>query len=301
MITHMKNNKKIVIFSISILFLIIISIFSYKFIFVKQGNVSDKLLVAFLDIGQGDSIFIQTPNDKQILIDGGPSKTILTELGKIMPFSDKTIDVVISTHPDSDHIGGLPFVLDSYQVSNIFYDGIVADTKTDQSFDQKMKIENAKIVKVDKEQRIVIDEKDNIYLDIIFPDRNSEGWETNTASIVAKLVYKNNSFLLTGDSPVEIERYLVEKYGEKYLDIDVLKLGHHGSRTSTSVDYLKSTTPALGIISAGRNNRYDHPHKEVLELLSLYKIPYLSTQNSGTIKLYSDGNDILYENKSVLR
>lgn len=297
----MKNNKKIVIFSISILFLIIISIFSYKFIFVKQGNVSDKLLVAFLDIGQGDSIFIQTPNDKQILIDGGPSKTILTELGKIMPFSDKTIDVVISTHPDSDHIGGLPFVLDSYQVSNIFYDGIVADTKTDQSFDQKMKIENAKIVKVDKEQRIVIDEKDNIYLDIIFPDRNSEGWETNTASIVAKLVYKNNSFLLTGDSPVEIERYLVEKYGEKYLDIDVLKLGHHGSRTSTSVDYLKSTTPALGIISAGRNNRYDHPHKEVLELLSLYKIPYLSTQNSGTIKLYSDGNDILYENKSVLR
>lgn len=297
----MKNNKKIVIFSISILVLIIISIFSFRFIFSKNNNAPDKLLVAFLDIGQGDSIFIQAPNNKQILIDGGPSKSILTELGKIMPFSDKTLDVVIATHSDSDHIGGLPFVFDSYQVSNIFYDGIKTDTKTDQSFEEKMKIENAKIVKVKKEQRIMIDEKDNVYLDIIFPDRNDDGWETNTASIVAKLVYKNNSFLLTGDSPIEIERYLVGKYGEKYLDIDVLKLGHHGSRTSTSVDYLKATMPRLGIISAGTNNRYGHPHKEVLELLKSYKIPYLSTQNSGTIKLYSDGNDILYENKSILR
>lgn len=297
----MKNNKKIVIFSISILVLIIIFVFSFRFIFSKNNNAPDKLLVAFLDIGQGDSIFIQAPNHKQILIDGGPSKSILTELGKIMPFSDKTLDVVIATHPDSDHIGGLPFVFDSYQVSNIFYDGIKTDTQTDKSFEEKMKIENAKIVKVDKEQRIMIDEKDNVYLDIIFPDRNDDGWETNIASIVAKLVYKNNSFLLTGDSPVEIEKYLVGKYGEKYLDIDVLKLGHHGSRTSTSVDYLKATTPRLGIISAGTNNRYGHPHKEVLELLKSYKIPYLSTQNSGTIKLYSDGNDILYENKSILR
>ena len=130
-------------------------------------------------------------------------------------------------------------------------------------------------------------------IDILFPDRDTDEWETNTASIVAKLVYGNNSFLLTGDSPTAIENYLSMIDGRN-LKSDVLKAGHHGSRTSTSESFANLVSPEYAVISAGKNNQYGHPHKEVLDILEKIKSVILKTYENGTISFSSDGEAVRY-------
>ena len=132
-----------------------------------------------------------------------------------------------------------------------------------------------------------------MYLNILFPDRDNEDWETNTASIVTKLTYGDTSFLLTGDSPIAIEKYLSMIDG-KNLKSDVLKAGHHGSRTSTSESFASLVSPEYAVISAGKDNRYGHPHKEVLDILEKIKATILKTYELGTISFSSDGEKINY-------
>lgn len=249
--------------------------------------------VAFLDIGQGDSIFIQAPNGKQMLVDGGRGGLVLAELGKVMPFADRSIDVVIGTHPDADHIGGLVDVLDKYSVENIIEPGSTSKSKIYQTLENK--IDEKKIAHIlgRAGQRIILDKEKNVYFEILYPDvENVSHLETNDASIVGKLVYGNTSVMLTGDSPISKELHLVNT-NPKILDVDILKLGHHGSRTSSSIQFLQATSPHLSIISAGLNNSYGHPHKEVLDKLKILNIPYLATYKGGTIICQSDAIVIL--------
>ncbi|MCI0566546.1 MBL fold metallo-hydrolase, partial [bacterium] len=137
-----------------------------------------------------------------------------------------------------------------------------------------------------------IDLGDGAVLDILFPDRDMIHAETNTSSIIVKLTYGDTSFLLTGDSPTAIEQYLAATYGEQ-LDVDILKLGHHGSRTSTSEIFLSATTPEYAIISSGKNNSYGHPHKEITSLLATRNITALNTADTGTVVFQSDGRSII--------
>ena len=250
------------------------------------------LTVAFLDVGQGDAIFIEAPGGKQVLIDGGPNKKVLRELAKQMPFYDRSLDLLIATHPDKDHIGGFPAVLNSYEVAVFLESEVLCKNSICEKLDKQ--IQDKGIEKKIARRGMVIDLDDGIYLEVLFPDRDATNLETNLASIVLKLVYGEDSFLLMGDSPKAIEEYLIFLDAEN-LAVDVLKLGHHGSRTSSSEFFLGATSPEVVIISAGKNNRYGHPHPEVLDILKKFEVKILRTDEDGTIIIKSDGAGFLGE------
>lgn len=252
---------------------------------VLASSTDGKLLVAFLDVGQGDAIFIQAPNGNQVLVDGGKGGAVLSELGKLMPFSDRTIDTVIATHPDLDHIGGLPEVFARYEVGMFLEPGVADEGADYQALIRSAQEEGLVPVRARRGMTLALDE--GVYLEILFPDRDVAGVEANLGSIVARLVYGDTSVLLTGDSPIAIEEYLAAGYGER-LKSDILKLGHHGSKTSSSEVYLGYVDPAYGIVSAGCDNSYGHPHKEVVDRLVQFEVKKLSTCELGTIVFESD-------------
>ena len=256
---------------------------------VYQRRPSDILVVYFLDIGQGDAIFINSSTHGRVLIDGGPNRKILSELGKILPFADKRIDVVVETHPDKDHIGGLPEVISRYKVGMFIEPGVESENSIDDELQKRVQSKN--IPTLLARRGMVVNFGDGAKLRILFPTQGVSNWEPNRASIVAKLVYGDKSFLLTGDSPIVIENVLL-KYGTSTLDSDVLKAGHHGSRTSTSLPFATAVSPDYVVISAGKDNTYGHPHKEVLDILEKIGSQVFSTAELGTMKFETDGKTL---------
>lgn len=247
------------------------------------------LVVAFLDVGQGDSIYIEAPNGNQILIDGGPNSAVVRELSKVMPFYDRSIDVLVATHPDKDHIAGLIDVISSYEIGSLLEPGVISDTGASKTLDAIAREQN--IARVQARRGMRIDLGDGVYADILFPDRDVARIETNTGSIILRVVYGETEFMLTGDSPKSIERYLVGKDGGN-LESDVLKAGHHGSKTSSSEEFVSTVNPEYVVISAGKDSQYGHPHKEVIDLFEKSNIKILSTAESSTIIFISDGKTI---------
>ncbi len=247
------------------------------------------LKVYFLDVGQGDAIFIETPAKKQMLIDGGKNRRVISELGGIMPFGDKTIDIVMATHPDADHIGGLPAVVERYDVELFLEPGVESDNSLDEELEKRLNEKNVSQVLARRGQ--IINFGDGAKLVILFPNQDVSNWETNDASIVAKLEYGVSSFLLTGDSPIRIENILLN-LDKEILNSDVLKAGHHGSRTSTSLMFAEAISPEYAIVSAGKDNTYGHPHQEVLNILQKVGTQILSTVSLGTIKFETDGQNL---------
>jgi len=258
---------------------------------VYERQPSDILTVYFLDVGQGDAIFIDSPQHGRALIDGGANRKVLSELGKILPFADKRIDVMVETHPDKDHIGGLPEIVSRYKVGMFLEPGVESDNTIDDELKRRVKDKN--IPKLFARRGMVLNFSDGVKLQILFPlpDQDVSNWETNRASIVAKLVYGNKSFLMTGDSPIQIEEALLSLNPE-ILDSDVLKAGHHGSKTSTSLKYARAVSPDYAVISAGKDNTYGHPHQEVLDILEKVGAKIVSTADSGTIKFETNGKTL---------
>ncbi len=253
---------------------------------VYQKNASDLLRVYFFNIGQGDAIFIDSPTQGRVLIDGGRNRQIIAELGKVLPFGDKRIDVVIATHPDADHIGGLPEIISRYQVGLLLEPGVESENEIDDELRKRVAEKNVPTLLA--RRGMVVNFGDGVKLTILFPDRDVSRWETNDASIVAKLEYGESSFLLTADSPIKTENILLN-FNSQILDADVLKVGHHGSRTSTSITFAEAVTPEYAVISAGKNNSYGHPHQEVLNILEKVGAKIFNTAESGTIKFETDG------------
>lgn len=250
---------------------------------------SPYLQVHFLDVGQGDSALIVTPSGVQVLVDGGPDASVLRKLGEHMSFFDRTIDIVVGTHPDKDHIGGLIDVLKRYSVAKILTTENKGETSTSGLYNKLKKAEGAEILFARRGQTIVLDASTT--LRILFPDSDPTDMESNTSSIVFQLQYGSSTFMFTGDSPKNIEEYLVLAEGE-HLKSDVSKLGHHGSRTSSSQLYLDTVQPQFAIVSAGKNNKYGHPHVEVTDMLFNKHIEMLETSKEGTITMLSDGKHV---------
>ena len=247
------------------------------------------LVVAFLDVGQGDAVFVEAPNGNQVLIDGGPNKSVLRELSKQMPFYDRTIDTVILTHPHLDHYAGLNEVLKKYKVSLEMDSGTKVKGAGFGEFENLVKGKNIKSLYAKRGMRINLDR--DLYLDILLPVINDENLSEHDGMLVSRLVYKKNSFLLTGDMEDNMENYL---FGLGVsIKSDVLKVGHHGSKTSTSEKFLGLVNPELAVISAGKNNKYGHPHQEVTNRLAGFEIPTLRTDEKGTIVIESDGEKIM--------
>lgn len=256
---------------------------------VHSEKQSDLLHIYFFDIGQGDSIFIESPTHGRVLIDGGPDRDVLSELGKVLPFGDTRIDVIIGTHPDKDHIGGLPEIIGRYNVGAFI--GTEVQSENVLSYELEQRIRDRGIPHLLAKRGTVIDFGDGAKLIILFPDRDVTTWETNDASVVALLMYKERSFLLTGDATLKTELTLLS-LDEAVLNADVLKVGHHGSRTSTSKLFADAVSPEYSIISAGKNNTYGHPHKEVLTQLTQAGSVILSTAEKGTIMFETDGREL---------
>ena len=250
------------------------------------------LRVSFLDIGQGDAIFIESPTHKRLLLDGGPDKKVLSELGKRMPFGARTVDVMVESHPDKDHIGGLPAVVDRYEVGAFLEPGVESANTIDDALHARVKARH--IPDILARRGMVVDFGDGAKLLILFPNQDVSRWDTNDASIVAKVAYGETSFLLTGDSTKKAEGILLS-LGKTILRSDVLKAGHHGSHTSTSLPYAEAVSPAYAVVSAGKGNTYGHPHQETLDTLARVGAQVLATEDvanlkgQGTITFESDG------------
>jgi competence protein ComEC len=277
-------------YRIYVLFVLILgATFAGYAVYVERPS---ELTVSFLDVGQGDAILINTSQRQQILIDGGPGKAVLRELSKEMPFYDRSIDAVILTHPDADHVGGLPDVLSNYEIGIVMEPGVESDSAIYKEFEKIIEEKNIKKILARKGMRFEL--SDGAYLLVLFPDRDVSGMETNDASIVAKLVYGNTSFLFTGDSPSKMENYLISLDPES-LDVDVLKAGHHGSKTSSSEAFVNYTSPKYAVISVGKDNKYGHPNKEVLDIFNNLGAKILRIDELGQIIFKSDGTNLRLE------
>ena len=285
-----KNKVVFVIFFI--LFGLNVSAYSA----VYQIRQVEGLEIVFFDIGQGDSALIETSQGHQILVDGGPGSEILEKLADEMPFWDKEIDLVILTHTEHDHIAGLLEVLKRYKVDYILWTGAINNTLEYKEWLDLIGKEGALVKIAQAGQRIKVGKG---YLEILHPFENLEGInvkDINDTSVVFRLVFKDISFLFTGDIGKPVEKELIEKND---LDSDVLKVGHHGSKTSSSLEFIQSVSPSAAVISCGKNNRYGHPHEDVLQILESCDISILRTDQNGYIKIFSDGSSFNVEPQTL--
>jgi len=273
--------------------LILVAILAADVLFglYASGLKQPYMEVTFFDVGQGDSAFIETSLNHQILLDGGPDSKVLEKLEEEMPLFDRTIDLVILSHPDSDHITGLLEVLKRYEVLNVLWSGIEKDSALLDEWNNLLSLEGANVFIAKRGLNLSFGEAES--LEVFYPIESLEG-ETipnmNNSSVVFKLIYGETSFLFTGDIYKEVEEKVLA-LGVP-LDSDVLKISHHGSKTSTTEEFLTTVSPRVAVISCGADNSYGHPHQETLEVLNKYGINIFRTDLKGDIKLISDKNKI---------
>ena len=253
---------------------------------ISTGN---ELKVHFIDVGQGDSILVQF-KDKNLLIDAGPRSSSNDLLKYLKGINLTKLDYVVATHPHEDHIGGMPEIIKNFEIGEFYAPKKQASTKIFQTMVEDLKKKNHKI-NVAK-AGVSLDMDSDISVEMIAP--NSSDYENvNNYSAVIKVTYKDTSFLFTGDAEKLSEKEILQK---KYdIKADVLKLGHHGSSTSSSKEFLDKVNPKIAVASLGKNNDYGHPHKEIIKAMKDRKISFYRTDELGTIVLKSDGKNITKE------
>jgi len=241
------------------------------------------LEISFLNVGQGDAILIDYLARYQVLIDGGPNKErLLTELNKVMPWGDREIEIVILTHPDKDHLAGLTALLQDYQVGIFLDNGQTAETEIYHQLEDGLKKKNIARKPLQEGSKIEIGRF--LKFKAYNPDEISNHHSTrNDSSIVLRMDFGKNSFLFTGDAEFKAEKDML--YDEEDVDVDWLKAGHHGSKCSTSKEFLKKVTPQFAVISVGKGNRFGHPTKETLERLKQAGAEVYRTDQQGTIRV----------------
>ncbi len=272
--------------------ILLICLLSFNFLLLDfYFHLPEKRAVIYiLDVGQGDSILIKTIDDKYILIDSGPDKKAIYQLQKIIPFWRRKLDLVILTHPDKDHVGGLPDILEYYDVNLFLFNEIEHDNK-----------EYNQVLSIIEEYDIVtsiVDEYSDYqigccsYIDTLWPTQNfkkdfyeSQSVDTNSISTAFVLMIDGLQMYFGGDLEAQYEERIFET--NEY-DLDVIKVGHHGSKSSTSRKFLQLTNPEIAVISVGKNNKFSHPSTEVLQNLETLNILIERTDQSGAIKVYPD-------------
>lgn len=242
-----------------------------------------------LDVGQGDALFIEAPTGEQMLVDGGPSHVVLEKLGRAMPLFDRTIDVVVLTHPDADHIAGLVGVLGRYRVKKLLLTGVTKNTAVVREF---WRVARERKVSAEFVRRgSVVHLSSDVAYSVLFP---TDEWlakkklDTNDTSVIGRLDYRAFSLLLPGDASEKEEAGLLAT--QQALSSTVLKVGHHGSRTSTTEALLDAVRPSIAIISVGADNSYGHPTPATLKRLQQRHIPFLRTDLGSDIILESRGD-----------
>jgi competence protein ComEC len=246
-----------------------------------------KLVVNFLDIGQGDAILLSLPTGEHVLVDGGPEQLVLEELGEVMPFLDRKIDLMVLTHPHADHIMGLVQVLKRYEVEEVLLSGVNYWSSIYDEFLREIRRQNipTQVAQADDDFSI-----GSVNFDILFPFESMLGdnlSNLNNGSVIMKIIYKDQSLLLTGDAEIEVEEALVEAHDRGDIDLraDVLKSGHHGSRTASSWEFLERVQPTTAVIQSGVDNSFGHPHEETLTSYFRMGLTVHRNDLSGRIQL----------------
>lgn len=298
-----QNRKKSTIPVIIVILLIIIpSVFSA----VNNQNTKDKptlaagnddnLVVHFLDVGQGDSAFIELPDGRCMLIDAGTSEYGTAIAETVSDYGYSMIDYVVATHPHADHIGGMTNVVESCNIGEIYMPRASTNTKTFENLltsisDKGMSINTAKA-------GVEVYSDSSLKMEFLAPVSDSYD-DLNNYSAVLKITYGSNSFLFTGDAE-DISENEMLAYDYSALSSDVLKVGHHGSDSSSTVEFLNAVQPQYAVLSCGQGNSYGHPHGEVIERLNAIGVHTYRTDQQGTTTVVCDGNgvfDIQYEDK----
>lgn len=284
----MLETEKKFIKLISALIVVVLILLGYAFFQDKDRD----LQIVFFDVGQGDAILIKTPNDQKILIDGGPDNKLVNKIGKYFSFADKTIDLMILTHAHSDHLVGLVEILKRYQVNKVLYNGPAHTTPEFFQFLELIKENNIPLEVPLAGQEYIF--SGDIKLKILYPFvnlTNEKLEDLNEGSLVSQLIYKENKFLFMSDLPQELEKIVLESNND--LTSAVIKIGHHGSRYSTSDQLLKEVRPQLAIISVGEDNKFGHPDPLTIDKLDKNGIKISRTDQNGEIIIKSDGQGII--------
>lgn len=270
-------------------FFIVISIL---FLVTFQSGMTGGLEVHFFDVGQGDAILIRTPANQNIIIDGGPDNSFMAKLGQALPFYDKTIDLMILTHPHDDHIFGLVEVLKRYQVNQVLYTGVLHPTQAYLDWLSIIKEKEIPLRIALAGQEFVFDE---VKLKIIYPFKdftNQKVENLNNTSIVTQLIYSDVKVLFTGDLEFEAEEGIIQSSIINPQSL-VLKSGHHGSGTSSSEEFLKKIMPKYAIIMAGKDNKFGHPSLRTLARYERLNTKVFRTDLNGDILLQTNGHEVL--------
>lgn len=254
-------------------------------------GLNDELRVSFIDVGQGDSEFIELPNGETMLIDAGTNETGKNVVDYIKSLGYTSIDYVVGTHPHEDHIGGLDDVIKTFDIGSIYMPKVTADTKTFEDVLDAAESKNL-MINTAKSGVSIMDTED---LSVKFLAPTLDIYEnTNDYSAVVKVVYGDTSYLFTGDAEEFSESLITDD-----VNADVLKVGHHGSSTSTSTEFLKKVSPSSAVISCGKDNSYGHPHSETLQKLADIGTAVYRTDELGTIVSVSDGKTINFDTNNT--
>ncbi len=259
---------------------------------VNAATGSDLLKVHYIDVGQGDSIYIQY-KDYDILIDAGDNNMGDRVVNYLKPLIKGNLELVIATHPDADHIGGMDTVLKSFKANKIIDSGMSGTSITYSDYLKQVnaQVKNGTVYSGDSDMTINI--SNGVKLDII--ETGDNNGSTNNNSVVAKLTYEKIKYLFTGDMEQKVEKKILNRD----LKADVLKAGHHGSKTATSPEFLQKVNPKYTIISAGPNNKFGHPHAETINTLNSFNIPYYITKDLGNIIVSTNGTSLSINDDEV--
>ena len=245
---------------------------------------NDLLRVHFIDVGQGDSILIESPNKHYMLIDAGTKGAGQDVVKYLSSLDIEKLDYVVATHPDVDHIGGLIEVLNSLTIDNFIDSGKVHTTATYGEMLALIETKNIPFQVTKTNDEVLLDE--NLQISVLSANQNAK--DNNDASIVLKVVYGEISFLLTGDAGIELEEEMLANFDMR---ATILKAGHHGSNTSSSLKFVESVHPESTILSYGQDNSYGHPHYEVIQNLKQAGSKIYGTAEAGTIVVETDGEE----------
>lgn len=269
---------------------ILISLYIFNNFTLKNSLYTlspNNMLIHYIDVGQGDCILVQV-NNKNLLIDSGPSSSKGKLIKYFKKFNISKLDYVIATHPHEDHIGNMSTIIDSFNIVNFYAPKVYDNSKTFESMIYSLKKKNLKISPI-RRGTSDINLGTNTTISVFSPINDSYD-NLNNYSPVFKIQYGNTSFLFTGDAEKEVEQDILNHHDD--ISADVLKIGHHGSSTSTSRNFLKAVNPSTAIISVGKDNVYNHPDISTLNLLKKNNLYIYRTDLNKNILLISDGKTI---------
>jgi competence protein ComEC len=266
---------------------------------VKENFEKNIVTVTFLDIGQGDASFLEFADGTQMLVDCAIDARILEALGRVMSFRDHTIDYMVVTHPDKDHYGGCIDVLKRFEVKNVVVNGFKKEESSFfRVFEQAIQDEKSEVIEINKEQVWTIASSTIHFLYPDFPVEKepilqnlSKNKISNNTSIVFLLQNGDKKVLFTGDAELETENYLIKKFG-LLLDSDVLKVGHHGSNSSSGEKFLQMVSPEYATISVGKENSYGHPSQRIVNRLKRVHSSIWRTDQKGDIIITIEPNSV---------